>query len=290
MEGFPVRAFSFRNRLAAIFLAGACSSFIMTCARADEDGGPPARAPAAASQWIVIPSGIADTAGKIGYVTSISDGVEALDLVTGHPIWETKKGHRPVALAGNRLIALEPRGAQSPANTMSVAVFETDSGELVLRSRPIVLPDWIAVEGGIGLGFASTLAVEGNTLKIQWHAWRQFAGGVPPTPEAVSAARKDDTGVAEVDLTSGEVAVEVDRVPNHFKPRSLGKFTDVGEKRLVITERQEKVPGGVQLIHRTLEASDIRSGRPLWQHEIASDLIVPANIPAAAQTQQLQRR
>jgi hypothetical protein len=203
-------------------------------------------------------------------------------------LWENKIAHRPVAITDGRLVAIERRGPQEPANTLGVVVLEANTGRVVLNSQPIVFPEWIAVDGGIGLGFSSTVAIEGNTLKLNWHAWRQFVGGVPATPEAVSAARKDETGVARVNLETGHTDVQVEQLTKAAKDPNLGRFTDVGDVRLMVTEREEKIPNGVQIIHRTLEASEKRTGRPLWQHEIASDLIVPANLPQQVQQQAQQ--
>ena len=154
-----------------------------------------------------------------------------------------------------------------------------------MRSQPVVFPEWIAVDGGIGLGFTSTVSIDDNTLTLHWHAWRQFVGGVPPTAEAVAAAQKDETGIALVDLNTGHTSVDVDDIPKPAKQAGQTRFTEVGSTRLEVTERQEKLPNGVQVIHRTLEASNKETGRPLWHHEIASDLIVPDSITAAVHTQ-----
>ncbi len=242
----------------------------------------------AADQWVNIPTGIADAASKTVYVTNSSDCLEALDLANGHTQWENKQVHRAIALAGNRLVGVERRGPQEPANTMGLAILDAANGHILTNSQPIVFPEWIAVEGGIGLGFTSFATVDGNTLNLYWHAWRQLVGGAAQSAAAIAAAKKDETGVARVDLESGRVEVHHEIIPKQTKANK-GRFTDVGDVRLSVTEREEKVTGGVQLTRRTLEASDKRTGRPLWHHEIASDLIVPNNIPEQAQ-QQAQRQ
>ena len=245
----------------------------------------------AAEQWTAIPTGIADAATKAAYITNAADCIEAIDLSNGQTLWENKQVHRAVALAGGKLAAIEPHGPQEPANTMGVAILDASNGHIITNSQPIVLPDWIAVEGGIGLGFSSHADIEGNTLKIYWHAWRQYVGGNPPSEDARAAARKDETGTADVNMESGRVEVHLGEIPKPIKQaNSRGRFTDVGDTRLRVTEREEKVTGGVQLIRRTLEASDKRTGKPLWHHEIASDLIVPNNLPEQAQQQARQQQ
>ncbi len=240
----------------------------------------------AADEWINIPAGIADAANKTAYVTNSSDCLEALDLTNGHTLWENKQVQRALALTGQRLVAVERRGTQQPANTMGLAILDAGNGHVLTNSQQIVLPEWIAVEGGIGLGFTSFATMDGNTLNLYWHAWRQLVGAAP-SAAAIAAAKKDETGVARVDLESGRVEVHEEPIPKQTRANK-GHFTDVGDIRLIVSERQEKVTGGVQLTRRILEASDKRTGRPLWRHEIASDLIVPNNLPEQAARQMMQ--
>lgn len=237
-------------------------------------------------QWSNIPGGIADASSKAVYITNSSDCLEALDLTNGHTQWENKQVHRAVALAGGRLACIERRGPQQPPNTIGLAILDASNGHILTNTQPIVFPEWIAVEGGIGLGFTSFATVDGNTLNIYWHAWRQLVGAAP-SAAAIAAAKKDETGVARIDLESGRVEVHQEPIPKQTKANK-GRFTDVGDVRLSVTERDEKVTGGVKLTRRVLEASEKRTGKPLWHHEIASDLIVPNNLPEQARQQMMQ--
>ena len=189
----------------------------------------------AADEWINIPAGIADVANKTAYITNSSDCLEALDLTNGHTLWENKQVQRALALAGQRLVAVERRGTQQPANTMGLAILDAGNGHILTNSQQIVFPEWIAVEGGIGLGFTSFAAVDGNTLNLYWHAWRQLVGAAP-SAAAIAAAKKDETGVARVDLESGRVEVHQEAIPKQTKANK-GRFTDVGDIRLFVSER-----------------------------------------------------
>ena len=229
-----------------------------------------------------IPGGIADSTGGVAYVASASDGIIAIDMANGHPMWESKEAVHPMALDGSRLIAQAPRG-QSKVNTIDLVFMDAATGHVLMQPQQIALPDWISVEGGIGLKYSSTTAVDGHDMIISWWAERQFAGGVPPNPEAIAAAHKIESGTVRVDLESGQSVVKVDDAPQQLKlPRSK-PYYDVADKRLSSTDSPEKLPGGVQIIHRILDARDSRTGKPLWRQEIAGDIILPPNAAATAE-------
>src|SRR5262249_23027457 len=159
---------------------------------------------------------------RVAYVSSASDGIEAIDLESGTAIWETKEAIRPLALDGDMLVAQGPRG-QTKINTINIVIFDAPSGKVIKNTQPIVLPDWVAVEGGIGLSFGCNAAMDGNEMVLFWHAERSFAKGVtfangtPPTQEAIAAARKVESGQARVDLDSGMSTVTLDRIPQPLK-------------------------------------------------------------------------
>ncbi|HEY2881538.1 MAG TPA: hypothetical protein VGJ15_03880 [Pirellulales bacterium] len=229
--------------------------------------------------WISIPGGVADLEGKIAYVATPSDGIEALNLATGQVLWETKEAKYPIALYEGQLLAQTQRG-NSKVNTLGIVLFEADSNHVAKQIEPIVFPDWVAVDGGIGLSFASSVALENDDLILSWQAQREFVGGTPRTPEAVAAAKKAQSGVAHVDLASGKSTVDID---DAFKPLKLPKakpYYDVADKRLSTSDSSENLPGGIQIVHRMLEVRSGRTGRPLWHREIAGDIILPANLPA----------
>jgi len=139
------------------------------------------------------------------------------------------------------------------------------------------------------LQFASTASVENGDLVILWQAVRQsIQPGPKVTAEVIAASRRNSTGVARVNLETGEGKVTEDGVLSPPNIPRLGKFTDVGSKRLRMTEATERVPGGITLLRRTIEAADKVSGRPMWQHEVASDVILP-DVPPQQLQQQVQQ-
>ncbi|HEY2827518.1 MAG TPA: hypothetical protein VGJ04_07965 [Pirellulales bacterium] len=240
--------------------------------------------------WVTIPGGLAEPAGKVAYVASAGDGIEAVDMESGQAIWESKEAQRPLALAGDQVIAQAPRG-QAKINVINVVILDAPSGKVVAHAQPIILPDWVAVDGGIGLSFSSSGTIDGNELVLSWHAERQFAkgvtfaGGAPPTQEAMAAARKIESGIARVDLTSGVASVTLDRIPQPLKAPHSSPYYDVGDKRLNLIQSPENLPGGIRIIHCMLDARNAQTGRPLWKHEIAGEIILP-DVPPTAQRMQ----
>jgi hypothetical protein len=234
--------------------------------------------------FTVIPGGIADARGTVAYVANASEGIAALDMSTGQPLWDTKQGVYPMALDGTRLFAKAPHGQAKP-NVMNVVILDAATGQKTGETRQIAFPDWISVDGGIGLKFDFAASIDGSDLLLAWLAERQFAGIVEKKAEAAAAstAHKVESGNARLNLETGGVEVNADSVLRIPKLPRAKPYYDVGDKRLNMTESTEDVPGGIRLIHRALNARDTRTGKPLWRHEIAGDVILPANLPSTAE-------
>jgi hypothetical protein len=247
-----------------------------------------AGAASAEDNWTFMPGGIAKLDGTIAYVAGSGDTVEAIDMANGQPIWDSKKAIRPLAITENSIVAVGQRVPNRP-NTIVIVTLDPATGALQKESQIIEFPDWVAVDGGIGLQFASTASVENGDLVIRWQAVRQsIQPGPKVTAEVIAASRRNSTGVARVNLETGEGKVTEDGVLSPPNIPRLGKFTDVGSKRLRMTEATERVPGGITLLRRTIEAADKVSGRPMWQHEVASDVILP-DVPPQQLQQQVQQ-
>ncbi len=233
------------------------------------------------TDWTIIPGGVADIDGKVAYLAGSGDMIEAIDMANGQVLWDSKDAVRPVALDGKRLVAQGPH-AQQP-NVMTILVFDTSTGKVRLKSEPVAFPEWIAVDGGIGLTFAAAAAIKEGQLVLRWEAYRQFVQPGPKvTPEIMAAAKKAGYGEARVDLETGQATVTEENGAKPLKQARLAAFTDVGDRRLRVSEQTENVPGGIQIIRRTLEAADRRTGRPVWRHEIAGEVLLP-DVPPTAQ-------
>jgi hypothetical protein len=157
------------------------------------------------ASFAALPGGVADPAGKVGYVQAPAGGVDALDLATGKVQWQVAETCKPLALSGDRLICQAPE--KGKANAVRILVLDTkDRGKVLKRSDAVLFPDWVSVGTTYGRSFVAHARLDGKgTLALHWEARAFYAGGARPTPEIERAARKHATGVARIDLSSGRV-------------------------------------------------------------------------------------
>jgi hypothetical protein len=142
---------------------------------------------------ILLPGGVADPAGRLGFLESPGGGIDAVDLATGETLWQTREASLPLLATGNELMAAAPAGL----GEMRIAVFAArESGRRRLVSASLgSFPSW------------SFTAVrrQGNELLLAWESQpsEQHHGGqaLPDeqTPEPAQAKE------ARMDLRSGRV-------------------------------------------------------------------------------------
>jgi hypothetical protein len=263
---------SIRGKL--LFQAAAIGFLLSPAVNAADEATKPAR-----QSWVMIPSGIASS--DTIYVTGASESLIALDLASGEQLWESKDAQLPLAVVGDRVIARTSQN-KLPTNAMQLVVLDAATGKVKMRCQQIAFPDWISVGGGLGLSFDVIAAADGDNLQLTWRAARELA--MPQgkaTPEMIAATKKTTTGLVHVDLQTGQNELAVDPLPKRNQLKRDLPYYDVGDKRLTVTQRSERVDGGVQLIHRTLEARDQRTGKPLWQQPIAGEVYLPLGPPPA---------
>src|ERR1019366_7100571 len=92
--------------------------------------------------------GVADPAGKTGFVPNPSGGIDALDLATGKLLWSSKDANRPLFATADRLFA-----QAGSLNEIRVFVLDTKEGKRVVESAPIKMPYWVSVQTAYGLSF-----------------------------------------------------------------------------------------------------------------------------------------
>jgi hypothetical protein len=139
--------------------------------------------------------------------------VAAVDLQAGRTLWQTKEQARPLALVDNRLATWAT--VPGKANCLHVLVFEiAQEGKRALEPILVTFPDWVSVGLTHGRTFSVTGQRAGEDVLLRWEAHAFYAGGAPPPPEVIRAARKDAAGVAQVGLKSGKVRMlDVKEVP-----------------------------------------------------------------------------
>ena len=109
------------------------------------------------------------------------------------------------------------RRGQGKANLLQLVVLDTANGNTVAKPQTVTFPDWIAIDGGIGLTFAASATMSDDVLELVWQANREYAGQVPLKPEEQTAMRKLETGTAQIDLKQGVSTVSVDDYPVTLK-------------------------------------------------------------------------
>jgi hypothetical protein len=226
----------------------------------------------ASPRVVVLPAGIADTAGEIGYFASAAGGIEAIDLTTGEVRWESIEAQRPLLIANGRLLAQ----AGTRRNRLRVLAFDlAKNGECVFESDAVVLPSWVVTGEAPGRSFTPHWRLlDEQHLELSWEARAWFAGPGKPKAGQEEAARKQAAGVARIDLVSGRVEVREGEVasPSEEKfglPEELEQkyvrwhgIAGGGYRALVLEEKEgEKEKEKQQVL--MLYAWDLKSGESL---------------------------
>jgi outer membrane protein assembly factor BamB len=134
-----------------------------------------------------LPGGIADPAGRTGFLTDARGGVTAVDLRNGNVLWRTAAAHRPITVTGERLYASVPAGHRS---LCVVALDVSQMGQVVFRSNPVAIPELPA-----GQSWMARWTPLEERLQVTW----ELTGDAAPR------------GGVAVDLKSGRVTPVADR-------------------------------------------------------------------------------
>jgi hypothetical protein len=125
----------------------------------------------------------------------------------------------------------------------------THNGECDLESDPVVFPAWVVTGEAPGHSFSARWYVEKHQLVMDWEAGAWYAGKIKPTPEQESAARKHASGVALIDLRTGQVEVRpttktvappAPPLPQHLEEKSVRWQGLVGKQWKVLALEDEK--------------------------------------------------
>jgi outer membrane protein assembly factor BamB len=144
--------------------------------------------PADAGSWhevvaspYILPGGIADPAGRNGFIANAAGGIVAVDLRDGKVLWQSTAIRHPIVITGERLYA----SALTPTGQLCVVGLDaTRNGDVVFRSDAIVLPADTA---------SRVLTLRWTTGKDHLRILWETAGSSHPT------------GGAIVDLRTGHV-------------------------------------------------------------------------------------
>jgi len=180
---------------------GAALAFLILTASL---GAAPRPAMTVGSDFRELPWGIADAAGKFGYLTKDKGQVEAVDLGTGKVKWTSTEKGKPLALVKGQVAIQVPH----PKKKNVVRVLFLDAGgKKVKESQPLAFPDWTVTGPEHGRHFASAAWNDDSHLYVHWSAEAWYAGAARPTPELEKAARKKADGVARIVIATGKVTM-----------------------------------------------------------------------------------
>lgn len=158
----------------------------------------------ACAATILLPQGLADSAGQIGFFASADDGIEAIDLASGKVLWLSHEAQRPLILDGDHLLAQ----AGTKRNRLRILRLDVKhNGECDFESDPLVLPPWVVTGEAHGHSFAAKWHREKHHLVLDWEASAWYTGKSRPKPEEEQAARKNANGIARIDLRTGQIEV-----------------------------------------------------------------------------------
>jgi hypothetical protein len=151
-----------------------------------------------------LPGGIADPAGRTGFVASAAGGIDAVDLATGDVLWSTTEAQRPILVAGDHLYAQ----AGLKRNRLRILAFDlTRAGECKLESDPVVLPPWVVTNDTPTHTFTARWRLEKNQLILAWQASALPSGTGRPAPLPDTEERRHAEGEARIDLDTGKVTL-----------------------------------------------------------------------------------
>jgi hypothetical protein len=217
-------------------------------------------------EFLVIPNGVTDPEGKVGYLTNPEGlgGIDAVNLADGKVLWSTKDATRPIALLGRKLVA-----QHAGIRTLTIVVLDTaDRGKTLLEAKPLPFPDWVSVYNTWGRRFSSEAWLDGNDVIVKWEAHGFYQGGLTLPPELYKSYIKDASGYDRVSLDSGKVDVLEGRPPVRPTLKLPKELADVARGGVVIGSKVAVTavePAGQEqkLVLKSWELATARANEPV---------------------------
>ncbi len=216
--------------------------------------------------------GIVSADRKLIFLPAKSGGIEAVDLSTGKPVW-TNKDAAKLAGASDKVVVAWTNDPKK-GNAFRVVAVDAATGKTLAKSDAIVMPDWATTTKSYGHSFRTAAKVEAEAVVVMWQAGTHYAGGAAPTPEIQAAARRNETGIASVDLKTGKVtnAKEKEKLKDDdFKAGPAGGFDNkLGNFEFEAIEMLPGFkPGTPQVTKVTFTVTQDK--KELWKRELAGN-------------------
>lgn len=153
---------------------------------------------------VPFPGGVADEHADRAFVAGARGGTEAIALADGAIRWRSPSAGRPLALVGPHLLTwLTGRWPSQ----IRFAVVDASNGHVLQTLPSVILPMWVAVAPAFAHTFACEAVVDGQRVHVRWRATAAWSQGMHPSEGQEAAARREGSGVVDVDLANGRVEV-----------------------------------------------------------------------------------
>jgi hypothetical protein len=192
-----------------------------------------------------LPQGLAEPTGHTGFFASADGGIEAIDLASGKVLWRTHEAQRPLLLDGDHLLAQ----AGTKRNRLRILRLNLNrNGECDFESDPVVFPAWVVTGEAHGSSFTAHWQVQKHHLVLDWEASAWYAGKTQPKPKEALVARKHASGIARIDLRTGQIEIHPAKrkqtppppaLPDHLEQKALRWQGRVGPHWKVLSLEEE---------------------------------------------------
>jgi len=164
---------------------------------------------------------VVDAARGVAFLMNAAGGIDAIDLAAGNVVWTSEEAARPLALAGDQLIA---QGVATEKGVLPLVALNAGTGTVAgtVARLPLAENVWARVDQGLGITFRVNATLEGTDLLVAWSQTRAGNGkpaqgyypsdqegatpGAAPRRAPAAAGPSVEEGVARVNLVTGRVA------------------------------------------------------------------------------------
>ncbi len=222
----------------------------------------------------LIPGGIASPDGKVGFVVNVKGGVDAIQLATGELLATAASARRPLIVWNERLVA--QMAVKDNPHAMKLALFDAAQlGSPLLETAAIALPEWASLAKAHAHSFVVESRLVGDALLLRWRAETWYGGGEKLTEAEERAAHKVASGAVKMDLHTGKIQTRDDREPVELPEAREPREVRLGELRLALGEVAGPVIGVGRATRRSIRASDPRTDKLIWEHELEPEIVLP---------------
>lgn len=165
---------------------------------------------------------------KVAYVMRPGGGIEAVDLASGRPLWQSRHADKPLLLADHRLLA---QADDAGTSVLHLVVLDPATGrKIAAADARMPAGVRVAIDEGLDSSFATTAEDAGRDAVVSWRlSERRLAGGLGPGGEHPTL--REASGRLRVDLASARsrpVESEGAAVPPASLPGEIGRLVSAG--------------------------------------------------------------